>query len=674
MNVTSYSTESDLSDTELNKADEYEKKNVMNYRCNSNTHSGNCTLTEFFGNVFGRAVSYAYKDHMHDSDFTCGADSVGSSEFRDPKDINPDCLRHSSYADDSEQNSDADIDMFYTSDIEEPTDTNHSCLDSEVDVEMPDDYVYNIDRDQCQCYKSLKENENGRLFNTPHLLASTVNALSSSNIPSSGTFNAKLVRPVSYVTLPSDWLNIPLKGKDENTPKSFSGNYATLFREILKAFNPFCCFVFKRNYIKRDNSRKTSCPYWRGTVVCKHEDVVSHLTIQDREQNILRIEFIGDVKHDITKPKATKMLGEQRATAIQEYERTNTTPSKYHRDKLVELPSEAFQAGNRSGVGVSHSTIKNIRAAAKKKTQFDKNLCTAISCLQQSVSREDEEDALKVGHMWRKLFGYIQHFNLTNNINLVLFNEASVRVYHELAKYDIVYIDATGKLFSAEGLRDRGRLLYYAMVVRHPYAKYPPIPIVEYITSCHTTDSIRVMLRTLKEKEKEVYPNVSCYPTPAVVMTDFSMAIINACIRECANENVEDYLTRGFNIINGHASREDAEKTIFHVCAAHILKLNKFHVKKLHGKGETGSSKVHIAMRFFGRLLYCSTLQEMTNFVSLGYYIFKSKYDNPTLNRKLEAFSKAIHDFTFPIDIDSDQEDFIIETPNDDAESLTETL
>jgi hypothetical protein len=276
--------------------------------------------------------------------------------------------------------------------------------------------------------------------------------------------------------------------------------------------------------------------------------------------------------------------------------------------------------------------------------------------------------------MWRKLFGYIQHFNLTNNINLVLFNEASVRVYHELAKYDIVYIDATGKLFSAEGLRDRGRLLYYAMVVRHPYAKYPPIPIVEYITSCHTTDSIRVMLRTLKEKEKEVYPNVSCYPTPAVVMTDFSMAIINACIREFANENVEDYLTRGFNIINGHASREDAEKTIFHVCAAHILKLNKFHVKKLHGKGETGSSKVHIAMRFFGRLLYCSTLQEMTNFVSLGYYIFKSKYDNPTLNRKLEAFSKAIHDFTFPIDIDSDQEDFIIETPNDDAESLTETL
>ena len=58
-------------------------------------------------------------------------------------------------------------------------------------------------------------------------------------------------------------------------------------------------------------------------------------------------------------------------------------------DKLVELPSESFQAGNRSGVGISHSTTRNIRAAAKRKTQFGENLLTAISYLQQSIARED---------------------------------------------------------------------------------------------------------------------------------------------------------------------------------------------------------------------------------------------------------------------------------------------
>jgi hypothetical protein len=85
----------------------------------------------------------------------------------------------------------------------------------------------------------------------------------------------------------------------------------------LKTFNPFRCFVFKRNFIKKENSRKGNSPYWRGTVACKHQDVVARLTIQDRDENILKIELIGDVKHNKTKPKAAKMVGERHATAIQ---------------------------------------------------------------------------------------------------------------------------------------------------------------------------------------------------------------------------------------------------------------------------------------------------------------------------------------------------------------------
>ncbi len=119
-----------------------------------------------------------------------------------------------------------------------------------------------------------------------------------------------------------------------------------------------------------------------------------------------------------------------------------------------------------------------------------------------------------------------------------------------------------------------------------------------------------------------MFPNLSLYTTPALVMADFSMAIINACVREFTGETVQEYLTRGYDIINGDAHKEDAEKTIFHVCAAHMLKLNKFHAKE---KGKQDSSQIHIANRFFGRLLCCSTLQEMRKFVSLGYYIFQSK-------------------------------------------------
>jgi hypothetical protein len=55
-------------------------------------------------------------------------------------------------------------------------------------------------------------------------------------------------------------------------------------------------------------------------------------------------------------------------------------------------------------------------------------------------------------------------------------------------------------------------------------------------------------------------------------------------------------------------SKKKALKTIFHAGAAHMLKLNKYHAKRLHEKGKPEDSQVHIAIRFFGRLLSCSTL------------------------------------------------------------------
>lgn len=209
--------------------------------------------------------------------------------------------------------------------------------------------------------------------------------------------------------LPTEWLDIPIKSTASGTALAFAVNYTTFFYNILYIFNPFCCFVFKRNYIKKENSRKITSPYWRGTAVCKYNDVVAHLKIQNREENVLEITFIGDVNHNITTPKVKRVTGICRSAAIEDYESKNTlTPSKHYRDKLIELNAESFQSGNRSGV--THGTMKGIRAAAKRKSQFDKNLYTSISHLQHSIKKNDEDNAIRLGHMWRKCFGYVYNF------------------------------------------------------------------------------------------------------------------------------------------------------------------------------------------------------------------------------------------------------------------------
>ena len=94
--------------------------------------------------------------------------------------------------------------------------------------------------------------------------------------------------------------------------------------------------------------------------------------------------------------------------------------------------------------------MKGIKSEAKRKHQSDSNLPKSLCELEASIAKKDEEDAIKLGHTWRKFFGYIQMCNITQDLNIVLFNESSVRIYHELSRHDIIYIDATRKLFSDE--------------------------------------------------------------------------------------------------------------------------------------------------------------------------------------------------------------------------------
>jgi hypothetical protein len=171
------------------------------------------------------------------------------------------------------------------------------------------------------------------------------------------------------------------------------------------------------------------------------------------------------------------------------------------------------------------------------------------------------------------------------------------------------------------------------------------------------------MIRTLREREifkKEV--------TPVLVMSDFSMAIINACLREFNNESLEEYFERGFWIVNGKATPEEVQKTIHHVCSAHMMQIIKRHAKNLCEKGHPAESQIHIAMRFFGRLLTATSLKEMKGIVSLGYVIFKTKFVCDMLTEKLDQFSECIRAFNSENIIDEE----LVESDNESNEEGVE--
>ena len=162
--------------------------------------------------------------------------------------------------------------------------------------------------------------------------------------------------------------------------------------------------MFKKNYIKKGHSRTKSAPFWRGYATCKHGDVNVQLKIADRENGVMEITFSGDVKHDVTLPKAKRITGKERSDIMVDAWKTNDNPSKLHRDRLLDIDADSFSAGNRTGAGVTHGTMKGIKSEAKRKYQSDNNLAKSLYELQVSISTEDEESAVKLMAYVQKIF------------------------------------------------------------------------------------------------------------------------------------------------------------------------------------------------------------------------------------------------------------------------------
>eukprot|EP00794_Sanderia_malayensis_P019325 gene19325-21249_t len=152
--------------------------------------------------------------------------------------------------------------------------------------------------------------------------------------------------------------------------------------------------------------------------------------------------------------------------------------------------------------------------------------------------------------------------------------EDMVRLYHKVAKCTMFYVDATGGLH--EKINGVGRLLYYAMVIPHPFGKGPPITVAEMIANEHTADSIRRLFEELCYRERLVY-KATGNSIPLGIMTDFSLVIIVAAMVEFNNESYRAYLERTYKIMVGLASVEELQKLFVFTCSGHMMKNIKKH-------------------------------------------------------------------------------------------------
>ena len=126
--------------------------------------------------------------------------------------------------------------------------------------------------------------------------------------------------------------------------------------------------------------------------------------------------------------------------------------------------------------------------------------------LRKELKNKDEQEVLSLCHKFRRMFGYIHDFSITNDhIKVLLFDESMIRIYHQIIHKDNLYIDCSGYLVSQ--IHNISRIFNYCIAIRHPISKAPALPVFECIASTQTTESVWSMQVQFKSKEKFIFGN-----------------------------------------------------------------------------------------------------------------------------------------------------------------------
>ena len=246
-------------------------------------------------------------------------------------------------------------------------------------------------------------------------------------------------------------------------------------------------------------------------------------------------------------------------------------PSDIYSEGLSSIPSEQFSSDNRDGAGQSVQQNKkvhqNIKLEALHEIKSFENVHKNLLTLQEKLNKNDETECLPNGLAFRKIFGFIQSITFTQTeLKVVLFNESSVRLYHDLSKNEIFRIGATGSV--VRKTNNFEKIFLYAITIRHPFGKTFPLPGALYITGNDTIESVTYFIMCFREKERSLF---SKKVQPRMIVVDNSRVLQTAVLLEYNGETIDQYCDRMYTLITEKQEAVETEKTFIQLCSNHLF-------------------------------------------------------------------------------------------------------
>ena len=193
----------------------------------------------------------------------------------------------------------------------------------------------------------------------------------------------------------------------------------------LKKINPFCCFVFKKKWTKKDQSQKKSPPTqfsFKGE--CKFSDCDVHFSvvgiIEGGFRKSIEISMVPcTVKHHLRERHARPHItGKQRESLGREMK--NSAPSSVRSKKIQGLDDSQLQSGCRDGIGCTVEVFRKTSSEAKTEFKADKHLIPSLMAL--------KDEFLSV----QPCIGFVQKIT-AYPFSVVLFSEIGIRLYHSMS-------------------------------------------------------------------------------------------------------------------------------------------------------------------------------------------------------------------------------------------------
>ena len=341
--------------------------------------------------------------------------------------------------------------------------------------------------------------------------------------------------------------------------------------KFLEAGNPYCSFAFKNLHPKQPMSRKVFSPLFRCYGYCRFDDCPIRFTavITGSSSLVINIDYTCNmVKHAVDERRSRYIRSTARQQLISSLE--HQSPSTLYHKLFSTIPESELESGKRDKVGQSKMVLQKISSEGNLSKQKHSNLLQSLMMLREELNDDKS----------KKLGRYIQRINAFP-LSITCITEEGIRLYHMLGHQSTLFLDATGTVVSLEKTNyNKPKMLYYALVLRHPKEGHAPIAVAEFLTQEHTVLAIAHFLESLRHYESILFGTHSMVQ-PSKFVVDRSITLLMSITKVYFQENVKSYYSRFYRIVTGCYESSDFDKGFVCACISHIMKSIKYDLKKL---------------------------------------------------------------------------------------------